>query len=176
MKTYNVTIKGTAPLLMNKAPDFDVVDTEKKGEGKDAPDKCESKLYKDEDGKIIQPAVMIEQAMNKTASSFKQKGAGKKTYKELFIGSVFVKPEGIVHKNQKWSVHKTAVRIGAGNRVARFRPVFKEWELTFQIEVMDDRIEEQTLKAILDEAGRTKGIGDWRPRFGRFIVTRFIKS
>jgi hypothetical protein len=176
MKTYNITIKGTAPLLMNKAPDFDVQDTERKGEGKDSPDKCEGKLYKNEEEKIVQPSVMIEQAMNKTASSFKQKGAGKKTYKELFIGSVFVKPDYIIHKKPKWEVHKTSVKIGAGNRVARFRPLFKEWELDFQIEVMDDRIEEQTLKAVLDEAGRTKGIGDWRPRFGRFIVTKFQKS
>jgi hypothetical protein len=32
------------------------------------------------------------------------------------------------------------------------------------------------LNSILVKAGESVGIGDYRPRFGRFIVTRFEKS
>ena len=31
----------------------------------------------------------------------------------------------------------------------------------------------EVVKSALDDAGREAGIGDYRPRFGRFIVTSF---
>jgi len=172
MKTYKVEIKGTAPLLQNKIPD-DLEVTQKKGEGKDTPENCEVKLYKF-DNKICQPAIHIEKAMIKTATGIKQRGGGRKSYKDLFKGSVFVKPEYIPHKNQKWEAHKDTVVIpSTKGRITRYRPVLRGWVLSFEIEVLDDRIPQDVVKLALDEAGRTNGLGDNRPRFGRFIVSKF---
>lgn len=172
MKTYKVKIKGTAPLLQNKITTLEV-EPEKKAEGKDSPDLCPQKLYMFND-KICQPAIMIEQALIKAAAGIKMKGAGRSTYKELFKGAVFVRPEYIVHNKQDWEVHSSTVVIpSTRGRINRYRPMLKDWSLNFEIEILDDRVSEIVLKLALDEAGRTKGIGDWRPRFGRFIVEEF---
>jgi len=172
MEKYKVKIKGTASLLQNKKVEMDT-GVSKVAENRDSPDKCKGKLYI-YGKKICQPAIMIEQALIKAATGIKMKGAGKKSFKELFKGNVFIKPENIPHKSQKWEVHQTTVVIPATKgRINRYRPMLKNWELNFTIEVLDDRIEKGVLKLALDEAGRTIGIGDWRPRFGRFIVTEF---
>jgi len=172
MRKFKVKIKGVAPLIQNKIPDdMDVI--QKKGEGKDNAEMCESKLYL-LGKKICQPGIHLEQAMVRAATGIKQKGAGKKTYKELFRGNVFVEPDMIPHLIQEWEVHKTTVVIPASRgRIQRFRPMLPEWALEFNINCLDDRIGTDVIKLALDEAGRVNGLGDWRPRFGRFIVESF---
>jgi len=175
MKKYEVEIEGIAPLIQNKIPD-DMEVTQKKGEGKDSPEGCKDKLYI-ANKKIYQPAIHLEQAMVKTATGIKQKGAGKKSYKDLFKGSVFVRPDMIPHLLQEWQPHKTTVLIpSTRGRITRYRPVLKEWKLAFTVEVLDDRISKEIVKLALDEAGRTNGLGDWRPRYGRFVVSKFREA
>ena len=172
MKKYLVEIKGVSPILQNKNAEISDK-TEKKGEGKDSSEHAKYKLYTYE-GKIYQPAIHLEQALIKAGTGIKQKGMGKKTYKDLFKGSVFIRPDNIIHKIQKWEVHETTVVIPATRgRIARYRPMLKEWILEFELENLDDRLDESVIKLALDEAGRTIGIGDWRPRYGRFIVSKF---
>jgi hypothetical protein len=175
MKTFEVEITGTTGLLQNKMPD-DLELTEKRGEGKDSAEKAEGKLYK-VGNKIVQPALTLENAMLKAAVGIKQRGMGKKTYKDLFKGSVFVKPEYIPHLIQTWEVHKTFCVIpSTRGKITRYRPLLPNWRLSFKVEVLDDRLPSDVLKLALDEAGRTVGIGDWRPRFGRFVVSRFKEA
>ena len=60
-------------------------------------------------------------------------------------------------------------------RVVRMRPTFKTgWELSFEIQVNDDEIQPELLQDILTLAGRTVGIGDYRPKFGRFAVIQYL--
>jgi hypothetical protein len=40
------------------------------------------------------------------------------------------------------------------------------------IETLDEQLPVSAIKEILDYAGKV-GLGDYRPRFGRFIVTEF---
>jgi hypothetical protein len=47
------------------------------------------------------------------------------------------------------------------------------WELQFTIEVADDQVTPGALQTILGEAGHAVGIGDYRPRHGRFEVITF---
>lgn len=60
------------------------------------------------------------------------------------------------------------VRIGA--RVMRTRPRFDRWEATIDVDYLPDQINEREVLEFSVVAGRTIGIGDWRPRFGRFTV------
>ena len=87
-----------------------------------------------------------------------------------------ITPEYIVHHNQKYTIHKVGVVIPATKgRIIRYRPMLSDWILDFEVQVWDDRITEEVLKMALDEAGRTVGVGDWRPKFGRFIIEEFKK-
>ena len=170
MKEYQIVIQGVAPLLQNRIEEMET-GVKKRGDNRDSPEKCKDKLYTV--GKVIcQPGIHIESAMIRTSGDIKFKG--NKSFKELFRGNVFVKPDYIKHKIQKWEVHQSTVVIpSTKGRINRYRPCFRKWELEFVITVLDDRIKTDVLKLALDEAGRTQGLGDWRPRFGRFVVTKF---
>lgn len=53
-------------------------------------------------------------------------------------------------------------KIGASKHI-RVRPRFENWSASGTIAVWDDQITKSVLQSILDNAGRYKGLGDWRP-------------
>lgn len=61
------------------------------------------------------------------------------------------------------------VRVGQA-RVMRTRPIFRRWSAAIEIEYLDDQMDEREVLDILRTAGRLIGLGDWRPRYGRFVV------
>ena len=169
----DVTIVGTVPLLQHRFADEKQTDEPKKVGGKrDYSGEAELALYRLSDGTIYQPSTHLEGAMLKSAVKFQIGGRGKKTYKDLFKSAIIVSPDAIVHKNQKWEVDRRAVIVNKG-RVMRERPRFDKWELDFEIHVMDEQIPTNMVNAILVDAGQYVGISDYRPKFGRFMVSKF---
>lgn len=63
--------------------------------------------------------------------------------------------------------HMASAKVGM-QRVTRTRPLFRDW--TVQADgILDTAVLElHELKAIAETAGQLVGLGDWRPRFGRF--------
>jgi hypothetical protein len=55
-------------------------------------------------------------------------------------------------------------------RVMRARPIFRGWSTKATIAFDPEAINRQTLIELLDVAGSRIGMGDWRPKFGRFNV------
>ena len=45
------------------------------------------------------------------------------------------------------------------------------WSITFNIEYDDSIVAEKSLLEALELAGRLSGLGGWRPKFGRFLVS-----
>lgn len=137
-------------------------------------DDPKTKLYTLPDGRIYQPAEHILRSMVKAAVNFKIGGRGRKTYKDIVLSSVFITPDAIPHKHQEWVEDKRSVVIRATRgRIMRCRPKFNKWGLEFDLTTTEEQIDKQTLNQILSYAGQYVGIGDYRPRFGGFIVTRF---
>ena len=171
MLKIKTTIVGTAPLLQNRFPEEEHPEVERKLRKKIFPaqEEAENKLYKNGDV-ICQPARHFEAAMIKAATNFKFEG--KKSYKEAFKGGIFINPSMIPHKYKKWEIDRQPVVVQKA-RIMRARPRFDKWELTFEIQVIDDRIDENIVKEALTYAGLYKGIGDLRPRYGRFEVKEF---
>lgn len=60
-----------------------------------------------------------------------------------------------------------AVRIGQ-QRVMRTRPLFRSWALDVDAELDPGLLSAEQLEAIIVDAGSMVGIGDHRPRYGRF--------
>lgn len=131
------------------------------------------------DGTIYQPSVHFISTMKKAGAKYQIPGQGKLTYKNLIgSGAVLVTPDAIPHRNQQFEVDVRPVVVpSTRGRVARRRPVFKNWSLKFNIEYDEDELSASTIKEILDYAGTRVGIGDFRPEkggpFGRFMVTSF---
>lgn len=61
------------------------------------------------------------------------------------------------------------------NAITRSRPALKEgWKASFILMVnLPEYVEPQKLNYLIQMAGRINGLGDFRPTFGRFTVTKF---
>ena len=58
------------------------------------------------------------------------------------------------------------------NRVLVTRPIFTEWYADCEMVYDDEVMSESDMWNILDTAGRYIGTMDWRPRYGRFSVSK----
>lgn len=175
---FDVEIQGICPMLQHRFSEDKLTNIKKKSGDKKLTDDEKRELarqYLYLDGKTVcQPASHIEGALIKAASSIGLAGAGKKTYKDLMKAGAFVFPEYIPHINQKWTVDsRSVVNQNTGGRAMSYRPRLEDWKLKFNLEITDDRADSEAIKEILTIAGLRNGIGAYRPRFGRFEVTRF---
>jgi hypothetical protein len=63
-------------------------------------------------------------------------------------------------------------RVGVMNAaVMRTRPIFRSWQLPISLDVNKSVLDPKEVVQALHFAGEQVGLGDWRPRFGRFEVT-----
>jgi hypothetical protein len=181
VKTFDVTIKGVTPLLMNRFPDVGEFDSKLKVNNPniDGKEKALEKVYS-LDGKPYQPSTHIWRALTNAGKDLRVKGKGKATYSKMIASMVCVQPDAIMHKIPKFDIFSClTVNPNTGNRCVTHRPRFSKWELDFQL-LVDDEIPTEVLKEALDRAGKYVGIGDWRPDrkgvHGKFIVTRFEET
>lgn len=187
MKLINVEIKGVSPLLQHRyALKNENEGTSKRKAGKvDYSEDWLKALYWNDEIGIYQPATHLEGAMIRAASNFQIPGKKGKSYKEIFKSAIFVRPDYIpfglkgdpkkLLENGKFDVDIRPVVVQK-SRVERARPIFRDWSIKFQIEVQEDQLPIEVIKEVLDHAGKFLGIGDFRPRHGRFQVVSFKEN
>jgi hypothetical protein len=56
------------------------------------------------------------------------------------------------------------------SRVMRTRPIFRTWKLKFEVNFLKKVIDQRQLDEAISIAGQLIGLGDYRPRYGRFAV------
>ena len=170
---YKVRIKGVAPLLMNRFS----VDTEKKSTRKKkvyvAEEEAERKTYRTSKGELFLPSTHFKASMIKASTDFTM--TGRKTYKDYVKSGLFILESEIVLDQQKYEIFECPVVIQRA-RVMSWRPMFKEWSCGFTIDIADDMMNSETIKDILESAGKYKGVGDFRPEHGRFEIVEFKKK
>lgn len=66
-----------------------------------------------------------------------------------------------------------SVKVGTA-KVTRTRPIFRNWSVTAQFVLDNEALNDTQLEQVVEAAGRSCGIGDYRPRFGRY--TAIIKE
>lgn len=172
MKSVKGRIEGIVPLLQHRFPMEDNAENKSAKRKKEyiAEEDCKKALYVDEKSKIYQPSEHILGALINAGKNFNYEK--KRTYKDVIKSSVFITPATIVHEHQKWEIDRRPVVVMRA-RIVRARPRFDRWALSFAIEYDEEIMSKAKLKEILDYAGQRVGIGDYRPLFGRFIVTKF---
>lgn len=174
MKSVSIEVTGIAPLLQHRFATEEHGANKSKSKKKvyDPKEEAEKCLYKNTKGEIYQPAEHIYQSMVKAAVDFKFEG--KKTYKDVITSGIVISPEEIPLITESPYEIDARGAVVQRARIVRWRPRFNKWKLQFSIDILDDEnISVPVLKEILEKAGATKGIGDYRPRFGRFMVTQF---
>lgn len=174
MIKVNVHIKGVAPLLFNRFPDEDNPSgkTGQKIAKATKEEQVEKSLYRLEDGTLYSPSDHIVGAMIKAATNFRLEG--KKTMKDSVKGGVFVSPLKIPHVIQKYETDwRSVVNPSTRGRIMKGRGRMEEWELKFELTCIDPRMSQEDLRGVLEFAGTYVGIGDYRPRYGRFEIKLF---
>ena len=68
-----------------------------------------------------------------------------------------------------------AVRVGMA-KVMRTRPHFKNWTAKFKVSLNSDVANEGQLRRWVEDAGAYVGIGDYRPRHGRYEIGEFAAA
>lgn len=179
MYQVNVRIAGVEPgLLMHRFPESTQAGLlnpiKLAGKKKLAPEEeAEFGAYRLENGQLCQPAEHLYAALVKAAGDFQIHGRGKKTYRDFIKGGLVIEPELIPHEVQEYRVDARPARVQRA-RIMRHRPWLPQWALSFRLLVLEsDLLPLEVLNAILVKAGQAVGIGDYRPRFGRFTVTKF---
>jgi hypothetical protein len=191
MYKIEVEIEGTSPLLQHKFGAITQQEMEspsKKRTGvPDYSKEWEDTCYVENDH-LVQPGLHIEMAMAKASKGYKMPGSRGKSYYELFASNVFVKPEMIPHgvrlpKTPNINVYEDRVYVDVRavvvnrGRVLRSRLALAPgWRLAFQIDVEDDQLQVEVVKEVLEQAGQKVGLGDYRPRNGRFKIIKFDKQ
>lgn len=186
MAGFRVEIEGIAPLLMHSARLADPLDPATKalakvtGKRKKTDDDHEEvsrleflgSLYISEEFGPFIPGQNLEACLFRGASRTKQGTALKSA---LLIPQnvnpiIYVGPRSA---DEMWKdesfVHRASVKVGT-SRVIRTRPVFVNWQIVFDGELDTEVVDQGSLEGIVDTSGRLVGLGDWRPRFGRFKV------
>ena len=67
------------------------------------------------------------------------------------------------------------VGLNKSATIMRTRPRFDSWSAEFELMVIDEVLSLNDVRGFIEKAGMLKGILDYRPKFGRFILKEFIE-
>lgn len=172
MKKIRVKISGVSPLLLHSAAGMLTKEegtTKKDNQYIPEEDAAKANYFDATIGCYV-PSSHVEACMREAAKNFKQ---GKSNYKTTIISSVFCEQDRIPLNKQTWDEIDRRVVVVQRNRIVRSRPRYNDWALEFILQYDEARITPKVLQNILTEGGAIKGIGDHRPKFGRFKIEEF---
>lgn len=186
--TYNVSIEGISPMLHHSAAAVGMEITKKKKGGiaiEGDPNEWKTSIYFDEEAGVFLPALNVEACFIQAAKQFKI--TGRQTASAYFKSGVFCETDKLPFYVSGKQIKKieeigenpdtSILRLGVKNpstraRNTRYRAQFYNWSSQFNLIVAaDDYITADLLKEVIEYAGSYIGLGDFRPRFGRFKVT-----
>jgi hypothetical protein len=100
---------------------------------------------------------------------------GRQAKAGLLVGSpATLVYEGPRDLEQLWEDSRFRLRTPvavAGRRVVRTRPRFPHWSIEFEAEFLPALLDRRQILEIFKVAGVRCGLGDWRPKFGRYEVS-----
>ena len=186
MKTLNLEIKGTCPLLQHddklvnhfseNTKRFKALSTKKHKDEADLKEMTRiewlSSLYHTPQKGYFIKAECFEGAFYAAAKTerlgklFKQ-AASIPDDPIFHFPDETLTPEELFTREQY--VNYASVKI-QHNKIFRCRPIFNEWHCAVQIVYNEELIDAGTLQNIAEYAGRFVGICDFRPKYGRFEV------
>ena len=182
MKTYEISIKSIVAMLMHGSQSVGMEGPKTKKKGGFAlqgdPDEWKKTIYFNREVGIFLPAISFEACMKNAAKQFKISGRATAT---KYIESGFFcidehlpflvdgKPITSLDDSRIKIDKRTVKNPSTRGRNVRYRAKFDSWSSTFRVIVTaDDYISEELLVEIIRYGGSYIGVGDYRPRFGRF--------
>lgn len=172
-----VTIEGTADLLFHRWSNEAVEAKAKAAKGSKAKkeDDVESYVYRNEKGEICLPGEYLRQAIIGAAKYKQDPRSPRKSAQDIFKAGIVCLTDLASLGAKEWDyLDRRRVQVQR-NAITRVRPaMLKGWKATFIFQVLlPEYIDPSLLNEVIQQAGRLIGVGDFRPTYGRFVVTRF---
>ena len=180
-RRVSLVIKGISPLLCHKWSDKARKSIRDKQAGKKTKDRAardpegeaNDATYFTADGTPGVPAMAIKNAI--ISAAHKDLGVEKTLVrKAIFIDSS--DPQIILPMAyERWDkCDEQFVRVGMGSSDIRYRPCFYGWSVAVSFIVETNMVQVADLVSLIDRAGQSIGICEWRPEkggeYGRFKV------
>jgi hypothetical protein len=181
MERYRVDIKGLTPLVMHNPSE--ILNPPEKGRDKAKweRDHWKERMYIHPDGALYLPGRSLFKAAISACRFIADKPKGT-TFKSWgpMVEAVLLVTGDIEPLNVKVSdaipwesvVNLDPSKGPKGPKGCRVRPMFRAWDGSVEVVVVDPILDESTLGMILDRAGRFGGLGDGRAvGMGRCAIT-----
>ena len=194
MKTLALQFTGIRPLVCHNSRLNDPLDpitakikdiTRKPGRDRTVDDiramedlEFDGGLYLSVDGEPVIPTDNIEACLRDGAKKSK---LGKKLESSVFVSDpadeVPILYEGPktakAMKQDPRFVLRRPAKLNGKSRVMRIRPMFPTgWQLQFTLSYDEGVVSEKDIIRAAVDAGTLCGLGDWKPKFGRFLVEK----
>jgi hypothetical protein len=178
--SVRIQIEGVAMILFHRY-DPEQIEAQakaKKGSLEKRTDNIEASLYRDEEGTLCIPNFAIKSCICNAARSVQDPRSKRKSAQDLFRAAILIGPEMASLGTKDYDgIDKRGVRVQMA-RVTRCRPFLnKGWKCEFTVDVLEPSfITEDLLRDIIDRAGKFHGLMDFRPDYGRFMVTEWKRQ
>lgn len=176
--TYSFWIKGVTPLIQHAWSEkglemmrMTAAERRKREKTKRDPvAEAKASSYYTEDGDYGVPLLAFKAAC--IGACHKDQGLEKTTFRKSFFvasngGDLITKLHG-----SDPIIREDIVRVGAGSTDIRYRHQFDQWGANIIAEVDPSMLEPEDIVKVVNRAGFSVGIGEWRPEkggeFGRF--------
>jgi hypothetical protein len=170
-------IEGTSAMLFHRWSVEAVDEKAKAAKGSKAKktDNIESYMYRDAKGDVAVPAEYFRQTIIHAAKFKQDPRSPRKSAMDLFKAGIATIGElcSLGVKEPDYMDQRRVVI--QRNGITRTRPaMLPGWKCAVSLQVLlPEYISPAMLNEILQYAGRIVGVGDFRPSFGRFMVTGF---
>ena len=172
-----VTIEGVADLLFHRWNNEAVEEKAKAAKGSTAKktDDIESYVYRTPGGNIALPGEYLRQATIHAAKFRQDPRSPRKSAMDLFKAAIVSLTVAADLGAESWDYLDRRRVVVQRAAVTRTRPaMLTGWRATFQLMCnLPEYIPPQVLNEVIANAGRLVGVGDFRPTYGRFVVTHF---
>jgi len=181
-KTLSFWVVGTSPLVQHAWSEkalrqLRMTAAERKKQPKVARDpetEAEGATYRTDDGDYGLPMLAFKSSL--ISAAHKDLGIEKTLVrKALFLPSKFYS-SGLIAKLETPGpfIREDIVRVGMSQTDLRYRPQYDEWRVNVIVEVDSDLLSNQDIVNLVNRAGFSVGIGEWRPEkggeYGRFEI------
>jgi hypothetical protein len=173
----NVTIQGTADILFHRwnCESVEMKSAAKKGSKAKKTDDLETYVYRDENGFLCIPGEYLRMSLINAAKFKQDPRSPRKSAMDLYKAAIVTLTSLASLGTKEWDYEDKRRVVIQRAGVNRVRPAMHAgWKATFDLLInIPEYISPMDLNDSLQTAGRLIGVGDFRPTYGRFVVTNF---
>lgn len=173
----HVEVTGDSDLLFHRWNNEAVAEkaAARKGSAAKKSDNVESYVYRNEAGEICLPGEYLRGAIVGAAKFRQDPRSPRKSAMDLFKAAVISLTPLASLGVKEWDYEDRRRVVVQRNGITRVRPAMRAgWKAEFDLLVnLPEYVDQPFLREVLGMAGKLIGVGDFRPTYGRFDVTRF---